>query len=235
MAKILIIEDERSLSRFLELELRHEGYEIFIQENGKKGLQLALELDWDLILLDLMLPEMNGMEVCRRIRQEKETPIMMMTARNTTMDLVMGLDQGADDYIFKPFAIEELLARVRSLLRRADYYPKLKKKRAATKEDGIFQIRDLRIDLKTRTAYRNDEQLPLTKKEFDTLEYFFRHRGEILSRVKIAREVWGDQEDSNVVEVYIRYLRQKIDVADEPSYITTIRGRGYLMEDSDGV
>lgn len=231
--RILIIEDERNLSRFLELELRHEGYETYVQDDGKKGLEVALELDWDLILLDLMLPQLNGMEVCRRLRQEKRTPIIMMTARNTTMDLVMGLDQGADDYIFKPFAIEELLARIRSVLRRIDYdYEDYEIAKEQDQSNTILQNGSLTMNVVTREVKKDGSPLLLTRREYELLEYFLRHKGETLTRSQILEDLWGNDETNNIVDVYVRYLRNKLDNGEtkKNSFISTVRGVGYCMK-----
>lgn len=232
MKKILIIEDEKNLLRFLELELRHEGYETFSQEDGRKGLKLALECDWDVILLDLMLPSMNGIEVCRRIRQEKNTPIIMMTARDSVMDRVIGLDQGADDYIAKPFAIEELLARLRSVLRRVDYDNKDNVRHS--KDVKVLVNGDLTMDLTSREVRRQGVLIELTTREFEILEYFLRHKGEVLTRPAIVKQLWEDIDNphnTNIVDVYVRYLRNKIDHSKEKSMIETVRGVGYVMED----
>lgn len=233
--KILVIEDEKNLARFIELELRHEGYETFIQHNGRKGLELALNLDWDAILLDLMLPELNGIEICRRIRQVKKTPIIIMTARDSVIDRVTGLDHGADDYIVKPFAIEELLARLRSVLRRVQFDDEEAKTNLgkAHMEKAIVSNRDLIVEFSSRSVHRtNGEEIELTKKEYDVLHVFMTHLDEVLSRKQILEAVWGTDAgvDTNLVDVYIRYVRNKLDVPGEPSHIFTVRGVGYLMK-----
>ena len=195
MSNILIIEDEKNLARFVELELKHEGYTTEVHYNGRTGLEAALNNEWDAILLDLMLPELNGLEVCRRVRQVKNTPIIMMTARDSVIDRVSGLDHGADDYIVKPFAIEELLARLRALLR------------------------------------RNSEMIELTKREYELLLTLMENVNVVLARDVLLNKVWGyeTEVETNVVDVYIRYLRNKIDVPGEESYIQTVRGTGYVM------
>lgn len=226
MSKILIVEDEKNLSRFVELELRHEGYEAQIAKNGREGLDLALSEDWDAILLDLMLPELNGLEVCRRIRQVKNTPIIMMTARDSVIDRVSGLDHGADDYIVKPFAIEELLARLRALLRRVD----LESKQNSAKQTTVT-YRDLTIEKENRVVRRGDEIIELTKREYELLLALMENVNVVLARDVLLKKVWGyeSQIETNVVDVYIRYLRNKIDRPGEDSYIQTVRGTGYVM------
>ncbi|MGX7419690.1 response regulator transcription factor [Carnobacterium gallinarum] len=226
MNRILIIEDEKNLARFVELELKHEGYETEVQNNGRKGLETALESDWDAILLDLMLPELNGIEVCRRIRQTKNTPIIMMTARDSVIDRVSGLDHGADDYIVKPFAIEELLARLRALLRRID----IEGEQNITKQTTVT-YRDLTIEKENRVVRRGDKVIELTKREYELLLALMENINVVLARDVLLNKVWGyeTEVETNVVDVYIRYLRNKIDVPEEESYIQTVRGTGYVM------
>ena len=226
MSKILIIEDEKNLARFVELELQHEGYDTFACKNGREGLEVALEKDWDAILLDLMLPELNGLEVCRRVRQVKNTPIIMMTARDSVIDRVSGLDHGADDYIVKPFAIEELLARLRAVLRRVD----LESEQNAYKQTTVT-YRDLTIEKENRVVRRGDEIIELTKREYELLLALMENVNVVLARDVLLKKVWGyeTQIETNVVDVYIRYLRNKIDRPGEDSYIQTVRGTGYVM------
>ncbi|GBG96646.1 response regulator transcription factor [Lactococcus termiticola] len=225
--KILIIEDEKNLARFVSLELEHEGYTTEIRENGRKGLDEALSKDYDLILLDLMLPELDGFEVARRLRKEKQTPIIMMTARDSTMDRVAGLDIGADDYITKPFAIEELLARVRSFFRRTEQIKGPENKGDNTK------FRDLVIDKSNRTVQRDNQIIDLTRREYDLLLTLMKNVGDVVTREHLVSQVWGYEEgtETNVVDVYIRYLRNKIDVMGQESYIQTVRGLGYVMRE----
>lgn len=227
MAKILIIEDEKNMARFVELELQHEGYETHIEADGRSGLDTALASDWDAILLDLMLPELNGIDVCRRVRQEKDTPIIMMTARDSIIDRVSGLDHGADDYIVKPFAIEELLARLRALLRRVDF-----DEEKNSNSDQVIKYRDLEIQKDTRTVRRDGEVIELTKREFELLKTLMESQGTVLNRQILLDKVWGAEgnEETNVIDVYIKYIRTKIDKADTPSYIQTVRGSGYVMK-----
>lgn len=226
MSRILIIEDEKNLSRFVELELKHEGYETEVCKNGRQGLELALDEDWNAILLDLMLPELNGLEVCRRVRQVKNTPIIMMTARDSVIDRVSGLDHGADDYIVKPFAIEELLARLRAVLRRVE----LENEQNGNKQTTLT-YRDLTIEKENRVVRRGDEIIELTKREYELLLTLMENINVVLARDTLLKKVWGyeTQIETNVVDVYIRYLRNKIDRPGEDSYIQTVRGTGYVM------
>lgn len=228
--RILIIEDEKNLARFIELELKHEGYETEIYYNGRTGLDAALNSDWDLILLDLMLPELNGIEVCRRLRPVKNVPIIIMTARDSVIDRVSGLDHGADDYIVKPFAIEELLARIRALLRRIDIEEEQRKVKQTT-----VSYRDLVIEKENRIVKRGEEQIELTKREYELLLILMENINVVLSRQVLLNKVWGykSEVETNVVDVYIRYLRNKIDVPGKDSYIQTVRGTGYVMRSSN--
>ena len=196
MAKILIVEDESKIARFLELELKHEGYEVELAGDGRLGLEKALKDNVDLIVLDIMLPGLSGIEVCRRVRLESQVPIIMLTAKDDVTDKVAGLDMGADDYMTKPFAIEELLARIRVALNR-----------------------------KKQTAE--------TKKEYELLEYLIRNKNVALTREQLLNNVWDYEYfgDTNVVDVYIRYLRQKIDEKYGIHLISTVRGLGYIIKD----
>lgn len=224
MARILIIEDELKIARFLELELKHEGYEVLLAGEGRLGLDKALNEDVDLVILDIMLPGLNGIEVCRRIRLESQVPIIMLTAKDDVSDKVAGLDTGADDYMTKPFAIEELLARIRVALNR--------KKNKEPKLDNL-QIGNLKLNLASRDAYYKDDELTLTKKEYELLEYLIRNKNVVLSREELLNHVWDYEYfgDTNVVDVYIRYLRQKIDEKYEIHLISTVRGVGYIIKD----
>lgn len=226
MSKILIVEDEENLARFVELELKHEGYETEVCYDGRNALELALNQDWDAILLDLMLPELNGLEVCRRIRQTKTTPIIMMTARDSVIDRVSGLDHGADDYIVKPFAIEELLARLRAILRRVDLESEDNSNKVTT-----VTYKDLTIEKENRIVRRGDEVIELTKREYELLLILMENVNMVLAREDLLKKVWGYESkiETNVVDVYIRYLRNKIDRPGEDSYIQTVRGTGYVM------
>lgn len=224
MCKVLIIEDEKNLARFIELELQYEGFTIATAYDGRAGLDLAINEEWDVILLDLMLPGLSGMEVCRRIRAAKDTPIIMLTARDSVMDKVSGLDSGADDYMSKPFAIEELLARIRALLRRLEG-----KKLDSSTNTLAFQ--ELEVDLDARTVHRDKESIELTKREFDLLVVFMTNINRVLTRELLLEKVWelGTYAETNVVDVYVRYLRNKIDKPHGESYIQTVRGTGYVM------
>ena len=228
MPKILIVEDEKKIARFLELELRHEGYDVLTAFDGRSGLDIALESDPDLLILDLMLPELSGIEVCRRLRHTSDIPIIMLTAKDDVSDKVMGLDMGADDYMTKPFAIEELLARIRVAL---------KKRRARdavqqTQDEHILTAGCLSIDTASWQVHVKGTQVSLTKKEFDTLKYLMEHRGTAVTRDQLMNEVWGYDYigDSNIVDVYICYLRHKIDDQFGIKTIHTIRSVGYLFE-----
>ncbi|OAX46942.1 response regulator transcription factor [Paenibacillus sp. AD87] len=222
MRNILLIEDEKNLARFIELELQHEAYTVSVAYDGRHGLELALEKEWDLILLDLMLPGLNGVEVCRRIRNIKQTPIIMITARDGVMDRVMGLDSGADDYIPKPFAIEELLARMRSLFRRSN----------TGSEHSVLIHHGLHLDLEARIFKKDGEVVELTRREFDLLVILMQNMGRVMTREMLLDMVWGYDADveTNVVDVYISYLRSKIDVSGSPSFVQTIRGLGYGIQ-----
>ncbi|MFT9271345.1 MAG: response regulator transcription factor, partial [Lentilactobacillus hilgardii] len=222
----LINEDENNWARFVELELKHEGYDTQVELNGRTGLQAALDENFDVILLDLMLPELNGMEVARRLREKKNTPIIMMTARDSVIDRVSGFDHGADDYIVKPFAIEELLARIRALLRRIQIENDQQK---SSKKSVTFK--DLTIEKESRIVRRGDEVINLTKREYELLLTLMENVDVVLARDVLLTKVWGyDSEvETNVVDVYIRYLRNKIDRPGENSYIQTVRGTGYVM------
>ena len=225
--RVLIIEDEKNLARFVDLELQHEGYETAICHDGRKGLETALNQEWDVILLDLMLPELNGLEVCRRIRPIKDTPIIIMTARDSVIDRVSGLDQGADDYIVKPFAIEELLARLRALFRRIDH----NKEEKNQSQQSSVKYRNLVIEKKGRIVKRDDQVIDLTKREYELLLYLMENLNTVMSREVLLDKVWGykTEVETNVVDVYILYLRNKIDVPGKDSYIQTVRGTGYVM------
>ncbi|HHI9762576.1 TPA: two-component system response regulator CovR [Streptococcus pyogenes] len=224
--KILIIEDEKNLARFVSLELQHEGYEVIVEVNGREGLETALEKEFDLILLDLMLPEMDGFEVTRRLQTEKTTYIMMMTSRDSIMDVVAGLDRGADDYIVKPFAIEELLARIRAIFRRQDIESEKK-----VPSQGIY--RDLVLNPQNRSVNRGDDEISLTKREYDLLNILMTNMNRVMTREELLSNVWKYDEavETNVVDVYIRYLRGKIDIPGKESYIQTVRGMGYVIRE----
>lgn len=225
MAKILIVEDESKIARFIELELKYEGYEVAIAADGRSGLEKGLNKDIDLILLDIMLPGLSGIEVCRRIRMESSVPIIMLTAKDDVTDKVAGLDIGADDYMTKPFAIEELLARIRVALNRHS-------KVSHSKVD-MLQIGELSLNLTSHSAFYGEDELALTKKEYELLEYLLRNKNIALTREQMLNNVWDYEYlgDTNVVDVYIRYLRQKIDDKYGIHLINTVRGVGYIIKD----
>lgn len=228
--RILIIEDEVNIARVLQLELEHEGYTAEIASDGVDGLARATAGGWDLILLDIMLPGLNGIEVLRRIRrQDEQIPILILTARDSIPDKVTGLDQGANDYITKPFEMEEVLARIRANLR----YRMSSRKENASRP---LQVGDLYLDPKTRRVRRGERNIRLTPREFDLLTYLMRHAGQVLDREQIIQGVWGFDfvGDTNVVDVYIRYLRQKIDKPAPAPLIHTVRGVGYTLRENDG-
>ena len=223
MSKILIVEDEVKIARFVTLELEHEGYEVKAAHDGRTGLGLCESWQPDLMILDLMLPELSGIEVCRRLRQTSDVPIIMLTAKDDVSDKVMGLDMGADDYMTKPFAIEELLARIRV---------NLKKHRADRAVDtGARTAGKLRIEPASYGASFDGEPIMLTKKEFDLLNYLWQHEGAAVTRDELLSNVWGYEfaGDTNIVDVYIRYLRQKIDDKFGVKTIHTIRAVGYMF------
>ena len=227
MQKILVVEDEKKLARYLQLELTHEGYEIRLAHDGRAALAAHGEWPCDLILLDLMLPELSGIEVCRRIRQKSSVPIIMLTAKDDVSDKVMGLDMGADDYMTKPFAIEELLARIRVALRK----PREKAAAPAEEESHALRAGKLVLDPDSYAVSYNGEPVTLTKKEFDLLHYLMENHGKAVTRDELLNNVWGYEYagDTNVVDVYVRYLRHKIDDRFGVHTIQTIRGVGYLF------
>ncbi|CAH0321802.1 response regulator transcription factor [Priestia megaterium] len=227
MQKVLIIEDEEGLVEFLELELKYEGYLVEVAYDGRTGLDKATKQDYDIILLDLMMPGLNGIEVCRRLRTTKNTPVIMLTAKDSVMDRVMGLDNGADDYLSKPFAIEELFARMRVIFRRQENNKILDQKR-------ILAFKDIELDLESRTVIKEKMLIELTNKEFELLAIFMRNINKVLTRDILLEQVWGYDSvvETNVVDVYVRYLRNKLSVEDKELYIQTIRGVGYVMRDA---
>ncbi|MGN0794758.1 MAG: response regulator transcription factor [Aristaeellaceae bacterium] len=223
MSKILIVEDERKIARFLELELQHEGYEVETAGDGRTGLEKALSWKPDLMILDLMLPELSGIEVCRRLRHESDLPIIMLTAKDDVSDKVMGLDMGADDYMTKPFAIEELLARIRVGLK--------KHRSVQPAAPALLTAGELSLDPASYTVTWAGTPVALTKKEFDLLRYLMQHKGQAVTRDALLTDVWGYDYagDTNVVDVYIRYLRHKIDEPFGVKTIHTIRAVGYMF------
>lgn len=226
LQRILVIEDEKQISRFLELELTHEGYQVSTARDGVEGLQAAEAGLPDLILLDIMLPGMSGLEVCKRIRQFSSIPVIMLTARDETSDKILGLDLGATDYITKPFIIEELLARIRAALRRIGNGFVLENK-------DLMSIGGLTADLASRTVKRDGQAIELTKHEFDLLAYLMVNAGIVLTRDQILSGVWEYDfaGESKIVDVYIRHLRNKIGDADGSRLIHTVRGVGYMLKE----
>jgi DNA-binding response OmpR family regulator len=231
---VLVIDDEEKISRLLQLELSHEGYTVEIAQTGKEGLEKALAHTWDIIILDVMLPEMGGVEVLKQIRKvDNHTPVIMVTARNTTTDKVSGLDGGANDYITKPFEIEELLARMRASMRH-----QLESKAASSQEEDKptgLQVDSLVLEPKTRAVVREGKRIELTPKEFDLLHYLMEHKNQVLQRDQLIQDVWGFDfvGDTNVVDVYIRYVRKKIDHGFKKKLIKTVRGVGYCIREED--
>jgi two-component system response regulator ArlR len=223
MENVLIVEDEKPIARFLELELQHEGFRVELAHEGRQALEMALQNNYDYILLDLMLPQLNGIEVCRRIRSVKSTPIIMLTARDTVIDRVSGLDSGADDYVSKPFAIEEILARIRSIKRRLD------------KQQGVtYSIADLNMEIDTHKVMRSGKKIELSGREFELLKYMLEHKNIVLTRNSILDRVWDTQfeGETNVIDVYIRYLRAKIDDPFSLKLIHTVRNFGYVLREA---
>ena len=222
MEKILIVEDEAKIARFVSLELEHEGYKVESAHDGRAGLELALKNEYDLVILDLMLPTLNGLEILKGIKAEKTTPVIILTARDQVMDKVNGLDIGADDYMTKPFAIEELLARIRNLIKR----------KSANAGKNVV-IGKLTIGTSEHSVSYDGVHIGLTKKEYDLLLYLIKNRGSVVTRESILSAVWGYDfyGDTNVVDVYIRYLRSKIDDKYGIKLITTLRGTGYIIRE----
>ena len=220
--RILIVEDEEKLARFIELELNHEGYAADKAFDGRIALEMAQAQDYSLILLDVMLPGMNGLELLRRLRRVKDTPVIMVTARDQVMDKVTGLDMGADDYITKPFEIEELLARIRAALR---------KKGPAASAAQALVCGHLRLNPERYEVHFDQTPIQLTQREFALLHMLMENRGIVLSRERLLEKVWGYDYagETNVVDVYIRYLRAKIDDCFGEKYIHTVRGVGYVL------
>lgn len=224
MKNILIVEDEENMISFIKMELKYEGYEVNEATDGRMAVQMALENNYDLILLDLMLPGINGLEVCRRIRKEKDTPIIMLTARDSVMDKVTGLQTGADDYLAKPFAIEELLARMEVIFRRM---------KSEVREE--IKFKDIILDIQGRIVKIKDENVELTNTEFQLLYTLLKNKNKVMTRDILLDNVWGynSEAETNVVDVYIRYLRNKLDVNNKEKYIQTVRGVGYVMREND--
>ena len=222
--RILLVEDEEKLARMVEMELRYEGYEVTKAFDGRTGLEQALSGKHDLVLLDIMLPQLSGMEVLRRLRRESDLPVIMLTARDSVVDKVSGLDSGADDYITKPFAIEELLARIRAALR---------KRPAAPADAPLLTCGSLVMDVERHTVEVDGRGVELTRREFDLLHYLLENKGKVISRESLLENVWGFDfvGETNAVDVYIRFLRSKIDEQFGVKLIHTVRGVGYVIRE----
>ena len=224
--KIFIVEDEHRIARYLQMELEHEGFAAESEDNGRRAFERIVQGDYALVLLDVMLPEMDGLTICRRVRELLDVPIIMLTAKDEIEDKVSGLDLGADDYLTKPFAIQELLARIRAALR----------KHAPAKEEPageVLMVKNLRLYPSRYEVLVGEESVELTKKEYSLLEYLLRNKRTVLTRDQILQQVWGYDYvgDTNVVDVYIRYLRAKLDDRFQEKYIYTMRGVGYVVKD----
>ena len=221
--RILIIEDDQAILKLLQRSLAYEGYAVDTATDGRTGLILARDHNPDLVILDWMLPGMDGLEVCHRLRTGGSLPILMLTAKDTVQDRVQGLDAGADDYLVKPFNLDEVLARIRALLRRTQ-----------PARVPVLKFADLSLDTGSRQASRGSRLVSLTAKEYELLELFLRHPKQVLTREVIFDRVWGYDfgGESNVLEVYIRYLRQKLEAENEPRLIHTVRGVGYVLREN---
>jgi two-component system, OmpR family, response regulator MprA len=215
--EVLVIEDDDAISDLLRRGLTYEGYKVSVAPDGVTGLRMARDAPPDMVVLDLMLPGLDGLEVCRRLRAADDVPILVLTARGTVSDRIAGLDSGADDYMVKPFSIDELLARVRALMRRKQ-----------TVEEPELRFGDIVMDTRSHEVKRGDHMVDLTAKQYDLLEFFLRHPRQVLSAETIYSHVWGSTYDSNVVQVFIRNLRQRMG---EPDLIHTIRGAGYVLKE----
>ncbi len=221
---VLVVEDDERVARIVARGLKEAGNRVEVSHDGLDGLQRALSGAFDIVVLDILLPQMDGLTVCRNLRKQRvRTPILMLTARDSVPDRVRGLDAGADDYLVKPFSMDELHARIRALVRRAAEEP----------DDQALHVADLTLDLGARVARRGDQTIELTTKEFDVLEYLMRHRGQVLTKTQLSDHVWGYDATltSNVVETYIHYLRNKVDRGFQRPLIRTVRGVGYTIRD----
>ncbi|MCX7859524.1 MAG: response regulator transcription factor [Chloroflexus sp.] len=223
MARILIVEDETEIASYLRRGLHLEGYQVDVAHDGLRGLEMAAAGNYDLVVLDLMLPGVDGLEVARRLRAESSIPIIMLTARDAVRDRVAGLEAGADDYLVKPFAFEELLARIRAQLRRQQ----------ASQHQEVLRFANLTLDTRSRELRVGERRVELTAKEYDLLELFMRHPNQVLTRDIIYDRVWNYDfgGESNIIEVYVRYLRQKLEANGEPRLIHTVRSVGYILRE----
>ena len=220
MKSILIVEDEPNISDFVKGELEYEGYDVCIKEDGREGLEEALRNEYDLIILDVMLPSMNGFEICRRLKREKQSPVIMLSAKDSVMDNVNGLQIGADDYIAKPFAIEELLARIEVVFRRQD-----------SLNNSIVKFKDIVINKSSRSVKRNGNEISLTNKEYELLMILVDNKDKVVTREELLEKIWGYgyEPETNVTDVYVRYLRTKLNNENKEEYIQTVRSVGYIM------
>lgn len=220
MKSILLVEDEVSISDFIKGELEYEGYRVCVKEDGRVGLEEALNNEYDLVILDVMLPSMNGFEICRRLKREKNTTVIMLSAKDSVMDKVNGLQIGADDYIPKPFAIEELIARIEVVFRREK-----------TLSSSIVKFKDITINRNSRVVEKNNNEIILTNKEYEILMSLIDNKNRVVTREELLEKVWGYsyEPETNVVDVYIRYLRAKLNNENKEEYIQTVRSVGYIM------
>ena len=220
MKRILMVEDESSIYEFVKLELEYEGYQVCVKEDGREGLQEALYNDYDLVILDVMLPSINGFEICRRLKKEKNTPVIMLSAKDSVTDKVNGLQIGADDYIPKPFAIEELLARIEVVFRRQNSF-----------SESIVKFKDLVINKHSRVVIQGDNEISLTNKEYELLQILLDNKDKVVTRDEMLDKIWGYEyePETNVIDVYVRYLRAKLNPKDKEKYIQTVRSVGYIM------
>lgn len=220
MKSILLVEDEISISDFIKGELEYEGYRVCVKEDGRVGLEEALNNEYDLVILDVMLPSMNGFEICRRLKREKNTTVIMLSAKDSVMDKVNGLQIGADDYIPKPFAIEELIARIEVVFRREK-----------TLSSSIVKFKDITINRNSRVVEKNNNEIILTNKEYEILMSLIDNKNRVVTREELLEKVWGYsyEPETNVVDVYIRYLRAKLNNENKEEYIQTVRSVGYIM------
>lgn len=224
--RVLVVEDEVKIAGLLRRGLEHEGYEVGVAYDGEEALAQIRETPPDVVILDIMLPRMDGLDVCRKLRTFSAVPVLMLTARDAVSDRVKGLDSGADDYLVKPFALDELLARIRALLRR--------QRPSQPNENQNFEFSDLKVNPRTRQVWRGPREIQLTAKEYDLLELFIRNPQQVLTRDQIYEHIWGYDfgGESNIIEVYIRYLRAKLEANGEPRLIQTIRGIGYALREA---
>ena len=220
MKSILLVEDESSISDFIKGELEYEGYKVCVKDDGRLGLEEALKNEYDLVILDVMLPSMNGFEICRRLKKEKNTTVIILSAKDSVMDKVNGLQIGADDYIPKPFAIEELLARIEVVFRRENNL-----------NNSIVRFKDITININSRTVKKNNNEINLTNKEYELLMVLIDNKNKVVTREELLEKIWGYNYDpeTNVIDVYIRYLRTKLSNENKEEYIQTVRSIGYIM------